>query len=46
MFIGMEQMKLSNLVLADEALKASYSMCDHDPLLLNELAVLAYKQGE
>ncbi|KAF9027129.1 TPR-like protein [Hymenopellis radicata] len=46
MFIGMEQLKLSNLRLAGEALSAAYSMCDSDPLLINEMGVMAFSQGK
>ncbi|KAF8150604.1 cell division control protein 16 [Crassisporium funariophilum] len=45
MFVGMEHIMLSNYVLADEALDAAYSMCDGDPLLINERAVMAYNHG-
>ncbi|KAF8199522.1 cell division control protein 16 [Pholiota molesta] len=46
MFVGMEHIMLSNFVLADEALAAAYTMCDGDPLLLNEQAVMAYNHGD
>ncbi|PPQ91029.1 hypothetical protein CVT25_013954 [Psilocybe cyanescens] len=46
MFVGMEHIMLSNYALADEALEAAYSMCDGDPLLMNERAVMAYNHGE
>lgn len=46
MFVGMEHIVLSNLVLADEALFAAHSMCDADPLLANERGVMAYNHGE
>lgn len=46
MFVGMEHIMLSNYVLADEALDAAYSMCDGDPLLINERAVMAYNHGK
>ena len=42
LFIGMEHIQLYNIALAEEHLQAAYSMCDSDPLLLNELGVLAY----
>jgi hypothetical protein len=42
----MEHITLSNYVLADEALNAAHSMCDGDPLLLNEMGVMAYNHGE
>ncbi|KAH7875088.1 TPR-like protein [Lentinula edodes] len=46
MFVGMEQITLSNHEQADEALNASYSMCDGDPLLMNERGVMAYNRGD
>ncbi|KAF5382153.1 hypothetical protein D9615_004247 [Tricholomella constricta] len=46
MFVGMENIMLSNHVLADEALNAANSMCDGDPLLVNEMGVMAYNHGE
>ncbi|KAI0087322.1 TPR-like protein [Irpex rosettiformis] len=46
LFIGMEHIVLSNLPLADEALFAAQSMCDSDPLLINEQAVMAYNHGQ
>jgi anaphase-promoting complex subunit 6 len=46
MFIGMEQMKISNYDAAEEALNASYAMCDGDPLLLNERGVMAFNRGK
>ncbi|KAJ3842108.1 hypothetical protein F5878DRAFT_715821 [Lentinula raphanica] len=45
MFVGMEHITLSNFDQADEALDASFSMCDGDPLLLNERGVMAYNRG-
>jgi anaphase-promoting complex subunit 6 len=46
MFVGMENIMLSNHVLADEALNAAHSMCDGDPLLVNERGVMAFNHGE
>ncbi|KAH0585019.1 hypothetical protein H2248_008288 [Termitomyces sp. 'cryptogamus'] len=46
MFVGMENIMLSNHDLADEALNAANSMCDGDPLLVNEMGVMAYNHGE
>ncbi|KAJ3510333.1 hypothetical protein NLJ89_g4730 [Agrocybe chaxingu] len=46
LFVGMEQIMLSNYGLADEALDAAASMCDGDPLLINERAVMAYNHGD
>ncbi|KAJ7599294.1 hypothetical protein C8J56DRAFT_916352 [Mycena floridula] len=46
MFVGMEQIMLSNFSMADEALNAAYSMCNGDPLLVNERGVMAYNHGD
>lgn len=46
MFVGMENIVLHNLSLANEALNAAYSMCDGDPLLANERGVMAFTDGE
>jgi anaphase-promoting complex subunit 6 len=46
MFVGMENIMLSNHALADEALNAAHSMCDGDPLLVNERGVMAFNHGE
>ncbi|RDB26326.1 Anaphase-promoting complex subunit cut9 [Hypsizygus marmoreus] len=46
MFVGMENIMLSNHALADEALNAAYSMCDGDPLLVNERGVMAFNHGD
>ncbi|TFK21162.1 TPR-like protein [Coprinopsis marcescibilis] len=46
LFIGMEQIMLSNFRLADEALNASYALCADDPLLCNERGVMAFNHGE
>lgn len=45
MFVGMENIMLSNHALADEALGAANSMCDGDPLLANERGVMAFNHG-
>ncbi|KAG6833379.1 hypothetical protein H0H87_007996 [Tephrocybe sp. NHM501043] len=45
MFVGMENIMLSNHALADEALNASNTMCDGDPLLVNEMGVMAFNHG-
>jgi hypothetical protein len=46
LFVGMEHIMLSNHALADEALNAAHSMCDGDPLLMNEKGVMAFSRGE
>ncbi|KAH8100117.1 TPR-like protein [Cristinia sonorae] len=45
MFIGMEQIILSNPQQADEALDAAHAMCEGDPLLANERGVMAFNHG-
>ncbi|CCM03084.1 uncharacterized protein FIBRA_05204 [Fibroporia radiculosa] len=46
MFVGMEHIVLSNHSLADEAFQAARSICDADPLLVNERGVMAYNRGD
>lgn len=46
LFVGMEQIVLSNHALADESLNAANVACDSDPLLMNELGVMAFTHGE
>ncbi|KAH7920411.1 TPR-like protein [Leucogyrophana mollusca] len=46
LFVGMEQIMLSNHSLADEALRAAHASCDGDPLLVNELGVMAFTHGD
>jgi anaphase-promoting complex subunit 6 len=45
MFIGMEQIILSNYGQADESIDAANAMCDGDPLLINERGVMAFNHG-
>lgn len=45
-FVGMEMMGLSRLDEAEEAFTAAYSMCNTDPLLVNERGVMKYNRGE
>lgn len=42
MFIGMQYILLSNIKAAEEYLDMAYSLCQTDPLLLNEKGVAAY----
>jgi anaphase-promoting complex subunit 6 len=37
---------LSNISMASDALETSLGMCDSDPLVYNELGVVAYMRGE
>ncbi|RXW20367.1 hypothetical protein EST38_g5476 [Candolleomyces aberdarensis] len=46
LFIGMEQIMLSNFRLADEALHAAAALCENDPLLCNERGVMAFNHGD
>ncbi|KAJ4993445.1 anaphase-promoting complex subunit cut9 [Stagonosporopsis vannaccii] len=46
LFLGMQNLHLSNLRLAHEYLDAAYSLCPTDPLLLNELGVVAYHSAD
>lgn len=43
LFIGMEHIQLSNMQLAESHLAAAVALCDSDPVLLNELGVVAYE---
>ncbi|KAF8753412.1 Anaphase-promoting complex, cyclosome, subunit 3 [Rhizoctonia solani] len=43
LFIGMEHIQLSNMQLAESHLAASVALCDSDPILFNELGVVAYE---
>ena len=42
----MEHLQLSNESMAEEALNAAQSMCNEDPLLMNERGVLAFRKRE
>ncbi|KAI9662769.1 MAG: anaphase promoting complex subunit cdc16 [Trizodia sp. TS-e1964] len=44
LFLGMQNLQLNNMILADEYLKTAYGLCKTDPLLLNELGVVFYHQ--
>nr|VWO99768.1 ANK_REP_REGION domain-containing protein [Ganoderma boninense] len=46
MFVGMEQIILSNQHQAEEALLAAQHMCDADPLLFNERGVMAFTKED
>ncbi|KAI9807126.1 MAG: hypothetical protein M1825_005843 [Sarcosagium campestre] len=45
MFLGMQNLQLNNMTLADEYLKSALALCRTDPLLYNELGVVFYHQG-
>jgi len=42
LFLGMQNLQLNNLTLAQEYLNAAHALCKTDPLLLNELGVVFY----
>lgn len=42
LFLGMQNLQLNNLTLAQEYLNAAHALCQTDPLLLNELGVVCY----
>lgn len=44
LFLGMQNLLLNNMTLADEFLKTAYGLCKTDPLLLNEMGVVFYHQ--
>ncbi|KAI9857046.1 MAG: anaphase promoting complex subunit cdc16 [Trichoglossum hirsutum] len=44
LFLGMQNLQLNNMTLADEYLKTAYALCRTDPLLLNEMGVVFYHQ--
>lgn len=44
LFLGMQNLLLNNMTLADEFLKTAYELCKTDPLLLNEMGVVCYHQ--
>ena len=46
MFVGMENIMLSNYAQADEALNAATIICDGDPLLVNERGVMRFNHEE
>ena len=42
LFLGMQNLQLNNMLLAQEYLNRAHSLCSMDPLLLNELGVVFY----
>lgn len=46
LFLGMQNHMLNNMTLADEFLKTAYSLCQTDPLLLNEMGIVFYHQNK
>ncbi|KAL2315128.1 Anaphase-promoting complex subunit cut9 [Schizosaccharomyces pombe] len=46
LFLGMQHMQLGNILLANEYLQSSYALFQYDPLLLNELGVVAFNKSD
>lgn len=44
LFLGMQEIALGNLGIAREYLTAAYALCESDPLLINEIGVVAYME--
>ena len=42
LFLGMQNLQLNNMTLAQEYLTSAHQLCQTDPLLLNELGVVFY----
>ena len=42
LFLGMQNLQLNNMTLAQEYLNGAHQLCSTDPLLLNELGVVFY----
>ena len=45
LFLGMQNLQLNNISLAQEYLNHAHSLCSTDPLVLNELGVVFYHLG-
>jgi tetratricopeptide (TPR) repeat protein len=45
LFMGMEYLKTNNRILSANFLAAARKLCAHDPLVHNELGVMAYREG-
>ncbi|KAK5166508.1 anaphase-promoting complex subunit Cut9 [Saxophila tyrrhenica] len=46
LFLGMQEIALGHLTVAREYLTTAYNLCDRDPLLINELGVIAYLEDD
>ena len=46
LFLGMQELSRGQLTVAREHLTAAYARCDADPLLLHEMGVVAYREGD
>ncbi|KAI9712343.1 MAG: anaphase promoting complex subunit cdc16 [Bogoriella megaspora] len=45
LFLGMQNLQLNNIPLAEDYLLSAYDRCKFDPLLLNEMGVVYYHQN-
>lgn len=45
MYIGMQHLQQNNAALAEKYFDACLTICDSDPLLLNEMGVMYYQLG-
>ncbi|KAG0266487.1 anaphase promoting complex subunit cdc16 [Mortierella polycephala] len=46
MYLGMQHLQQNNVLLAQKYLTSCLTICDSDPLLLNELGVMYYNMGQ
>jgi anaphase-promoting complex subunit 6 len=46
LFLGMQEMILGHINIAREYLTTAYNLCDRDPLLINEIGVVAYMESD
>ena len=46
LYLGMQEIALGNLTIAREYLTTAYQLCDRDPLLINEIGVVAYMEDD
>ena len=46
LFLGMQEISLGNLTIAREYLTTAFTLCGNDPLLINEIGVVAYMEEE
>ncbi|PPJ51061.1 hypothetical protein CBER1_07804 [Cercospora berteroae] len=46
LYLGMQEIALGNLAIAREYLTAAFGLCQRDPLLINEIGVCCYMEGE
>ena len=46
LFLGMQEIALGNLTIAREYLTTAWNLCNRDPLLINEIGVVSYMEGD